>query len=344
MPKTKQEKIMLTEYGSYLGMTKGKFIVKDKKGNITAEYPVFESEIGEVILKSGNYVSIGTLACLGFWEIDCVILTRRGRPISYLRSTDYDSHIRTRICQYESLKNNKGIHIAKEIVITKLKGENLLLQKYSLKMHETTFQDKIMNLEDKNLKSLRRKLVAIEGKHTKEYFNQIFTLFPKKMRPQKRKTFYAYDGTNNVLNIVYGILGWKCHHAIIRAKLEPYLGYLHSVQVGKPSLVCDFQDLYRYLFDNYVIQFCGTLHKKDFITKTEFISRKRKGKREYLNNTLTNQLTKGLYNHLESKVEIPRIRIGEKQTIETLINEEAYLLAKYLRNERGTWKPRIVVL
>jgi len=42
-------------------------------------------------------------------------------------------------------------------------------------------------------------------------------------------------------------------------------------------------------------------------------------------------------------VEIPRIRHGNKQTIETLINEEAYLLAKYLRNEKPSWKPRIAI-
>ena len=53
---------------------------------------------------------------------------------------------------------------------------------------------------------------------------------------------------------------------------------------------------------------------------------------------------RALNNLFESKVEIPRMRIGKKQTIETLINEEALLLAKFLRNERKTWKPRIVCL
>jgi hypothetical protein len=46
----------------------------------------------------------------------------------------------------------------------------------------------------------------------------------------------------------------------------------------------------------------------------------------------------------EATVEVPRIRIGKKQTIETLINEEALLLAKFLRNERKTWTPRITIL
>jgi hypothetical protein len=32
---------------------------------------------------------------------------------------------------------------------------------------------------------------------------------------------------------------------------------------------------------------------------------------------------------------------GEKQEIETLINEEALRLAKYLRGENETWIPRV---
>ena len=42
----------------------------------------------------------------------------------------------------------------------------------------------------------------------------------------------------------------------------------------------------------------------------------------------------------ESTVEIPRVKNGQKQSIETLINEEARLLAKYLRNEIEKWIPR----
>ncbi len=48
-----------------------------------------------------------------------------------------------------------------------------------------------------------------------------------------------------------------------------------------------------------------------------------------------------LNEYFESKVEIPLIRHGKKQRIETLINEEALLLAKYIRNEKETWFPRI---
>jgi len=43
-------------------------------------------------------------------------------------------------------------------------------------------------------------------------------------------------------------------------------------------------------------------------------------------------------------VNIERIKAGNRQTVDTLISEEALLLAKYLRNERREWIPRIPAL
>jgi len=53
---------------------------------------------------------------------------------------------------------------------------------------------------------------------------------------------------------------------------------------------------------------------------------------------------KSLHKFFECKVDIPRVRIGNKQTIETLISEEALLFAKFLRDEKKTWIPRIGIL
>jgi CRISPR-associated protein Cas1 len=137
------------------------------------------------------------------------------------------------------------------------------------------------------------------------------------------------------------MLRCKVHKAIIRAKMEPYLGFLHSVQYGKPSLMCDLQELYRYLVDDFVIQFCQDLKERDFTVKSESVSQKRKGEREYLNDAQTRRMMRELERFFESRVEIPLIRHGNKQRIETLINEEALLLAKYLRDEQNIWAPRI---
>jgi CRISPR-associated protein Cas1 len=335
----KNLKIVLDEYGSYLGMEKGCFVVRDREGN-ARKYPLFEDEIGQVILKSGNSVSVGALASLGFWEIDCLILTRKGKPVAELRSLEDHSHVKTRVAQYEALKNGKGVEIAKQIVLAKIKGQNQTLEKYGLKPHNLTFvEERINEVGSEDLISVRRGLLGVEGRFTSVYYNQIFQLFSIRSRP--RKTFKAYDGMNNTFNLAYTILKWKVYEAVLKAKLEPYLGFLHSEQFGKPSLVCDFQELYRYLVDDFLIQYCGKLRKKDFVMKHESFSKKRKGQREYLNDSLTKDLMNAFNIYFEGKVDVPRIRHGSKQTLETLINEEALLLAKYLRNERKTWIPRI---
>ena len=117
----------------------------------------------------------------------------------------------------------------------------------------------------------------------------------------------------------------------------------HSVQYGKPSLVCDLQELYRSLVDDFVIQFCQSLGKRDFTVKSEAVSKKRMGKREYLNDAETRRMMGELGDYFESKVDIPLIRHGKRQRIETLINEEALLLAKYIRGEVKTWIPRVAI-
>ena len=68
------------------------------------------------------------------------------------------------------------------------------------------------------------------------------------------------------------------------------------------------------------------------------------GKRIHLCEYETDGLAEGLDQLFERTVEIPRMRHGNKQTLDTLIDEEAYLFAKYLRREKDEWIPRIVNL
>jgi CRISPR/Cas system-associated endonuclease Cas1 len=117
--KTKVAKIVLDGRGSYLGMEKGCFVVRDKEQNVQ-RYPLFENEIGEVVLKSGNLVSTGALASLGFWDIDVLIVTQKGQPVAMLKGLDDDSHVKTRISQYEASRNDKGVSVAKKIVASRI--------------------------------------------------------------------------------------------------------------------------------------------------------------------------------------------------------------------------------
>jgi CRISPR/Cas system-associated endonuclease Cas1 len=71
-------------------MDKGCVILRDKNKK-EQKYPLFEAEIGEVVLTSGNMVSTGALSALGFWGMDVLIATRNGRPIAALKNLEDDS-------------------------------------------------------------------------------------------------------------------------------------------------------------------------------------------------------------------------------------------------------------
>ncbi|MFC1803374.1 hypothetical protein ACFL0D_05345 [Thermoproteota archaeon] len=60
-----------------------------------------------------------------------------------------------------------------------------------------------------------------------------------------------------------------------------------------------------------------------------------------MNDVKTREMMRELQDYFDSKVELTLIRHGKRQRIETLINEEALLLAKYIRKESDDWVPRI---
>jgi CRISPR-associated endonuclease Cas1 len=257
-----------------------------------------------------------------------------------LKSLDEDSHVKTRLCQYEALKDNRAFEIAKQFVRSKIEGQNIVLKKYGLKT-DTSVRLKIDAIQTESLALLRRRLTQIEARFSHFYFKQILQLIPEKIRPEGRTGFNAYDGLNNVFNFAYYVLKCRVHKALLKAKLEPYLVFLHSVQHGKPSLVCDIQELYRYLIDDYLIERCRKLRKKDFVVVTDFMMRLKMGKRIHLIEYEADSLAQGLNNLFQREVEIPRIKHGRRQTLDTLISEEALLLATFMRNEQKEWKPRI---
>jgi CRISPR-associated protein Cas1 len=318
--------------------------VRNREGR-EKKYPIINNMIEEVQLMSGNSISTGALVTLGFWGIDCVFLTQRGHPVAMLKSLADDSHVETRISQYEALSNGRGLDVAKQFVLGKLTGYEELLKKYGLRRLDSFhYSTQIKAICEKDLKILRNMLISVEGKFSRQYFSQVFQLFNESFRPENRRTFKAYDGLNNIMNLAYRILFWKVHVALIRARLEPYLGFLHSLQWGTPSLVCDFQEIYRYLVDDFVIQFCRNVRASDFVLRKEEYSPNRKGERQYLMEVKNRVLVSELNRYFETKVNVPRIRRGKKQEIETLLNEEALLFAKFLRGEKLIWVPRIVSL
>jgi len=196
-----------------------------------------------------------------------------------------------------------------------------------------------------DLNSVRRRLNVIESHRAEHYFGQVFSLFRESVRPQRRIGYKSYNPIDNVFNFAYYFLRTRVHKAILRAKMEPFCGFLHTnTQAAKPALVNDLQEPFRYILDDFLLTRCRGLRKRDFVLKNDCIMRLRMGKRVYLCEYEAGDLAEGLNELFEKKVEIPRMRHGSRQSLDTLINEEAYLLAQYLRNEKPSWIPRLATI
>jgi CRISPR/Cas system-associated endonuclease Cas1 len=75
-------------------------------------------------------------------------------------------------------------------------------------------------------------------------------------------------------------------------------------QKGKPSLKCDFQELYRHLVDDFVIDYCRSAKASDFVLKDDDCSANRKGKRQYLGEEKSKDLLNRLDKYFEKRIAI----------------------------------------
>jgi len=147
-------------------------------------------------------------------------------------------------------------------------------------------------------------------------------------KPKKREKYKAQSPLNNLLNLGYEILKGEVYKAILAAHLDPYLGYLHSIQFAKPSLVCDVQEIFRALVEDFLLTYHQNLEPGSF---------KQKGKRTFLKPKL--KLILEINRLFKKKIPYVRRNYSKLTTIRTVINEEPIKLAQFLRGDRANYKP-----
>ena len=92
-----------------------------------------------------------------------------------------------------------------------------------------------------NAESLR----GIEGAGTAAYFGALGSFFPEEFAFKGRNRRPPKDPANALLSFGYALLGNSVEGAIYTAGLDPYLGFLHVVDYGRPSLALDLMEEFR---------------------------------------------------------------------------------------------------
>jgi CRISPR/Cas system-associated endonuclease Cas1 len=70
------------------------------------------------------------------------------------------------------LRNGKGLEIAKQIVLAKIKGQNELWKEYGLRWIDyPSYVEAVKNAEGQDLSRVRVRLASFEGKYGEQHFS-----------------------------------------------------------------------------------------------------------------------------------------------------------------------------
>lgn len=325
-------KIILNNFGETLGINRNSFTIKASKQTKT-QIPFYKTN--EIIITSKNTVSVDALLWASLYNIDVVFCLHNGKPLAFLHSISDKASVKTRLNQFRAYESIKGLELAKNILIQKIENENKLLKLYKLEPYESNPKlPKIEQIQkinaEKITQNIRLKLNTIEEQYSRHLYAQTFPLFPKWLRTNKRTHKNAIEPLNNLLNISFKLLEWKILKATIKSKLEPYLGYIHSIQYGKPSLVLDLIEPFRTYIIHFLIQYSKTLTPKDF----QKVYIPNQYPRYFLTHKSTWKLIKTLNKQL-FQTYIPKQRNrkhGFRMQFETFIDEYVSSIATYINS------------
>ena len=238
--------LYITEQGANLRKT-GHRLVVEKNGQELTEVECFRVE---AILIYGN-VQVTTQALTEILRngIELAFLSEDGSLKGQL-TPPLPKNILIRVKQYETCNNQDFVlKQAKFIVQTKISNGLELLKQADWDRAEDIRKSARHELHDLLLRSNQcsslQSLVGVEGAAAQAYF----TAFPSLLKDpglfQGRSRRPPRDPVNAVLSFGYVLLVSQLQSLLDAVGFDPYMGYLHSVSYGRPSLALDLVEPYR---------------------------------------------------------------------------------------------------
>ncbi len=252
--------LVINTYGSYLKKKEGCFLVKtDDK-----EFEVSAKKVESILITTGAYLSTDAIKFAMENNIDLIFLDEFGNPYGRVWHSKLGSTALIRRRQLEVAEKDEGLELAKEWIVTKFDNQIDFLKKLANSRPEK--QEKIeeyaKNLEEikSSLANLngtvdekRGSLMGLEGSGGRIYFEGLSFIVPERFEFDGRSRQPAKDEFNCLLNYAYGVLYSLVEKGCILAGLDPYVGFIHTDNYNKKSLVFDLIDMFRIFAEQTVV-------------------------------------------------------------------------------------------
>ncbi len=227
-----------------------------------------------------------------------------------------------------------ALHLSKLFIGGKIQNYRNILRRF---IRDNGDNDAIKNAAENLLKCKRKVLYADSIDHVRgfegEAANTYFGVFQHQLLNQKedfkfegRNRHPPKDAINAMLSFVYTLICNDLTSALETVGLDPYVGFMHTLRPGRPSLALDLmEELRAYLGDRLVL----SLINKKQITIKDFLKQGEEGI------LMTDSGRKTILTAWQNrkKEQITHPYLNEKINIGLLPYIQAVLLARFIRKE-----------
>jgi CRISPR-associated protein Cas1 len=252
--------LVINTYGSYLRKRENCFIIKKEEG----EFEVSAKKVESILITTSAYLSTDALKLAMDNNIDVIFLDGYGNPYGRVWHSKLGSTALIRRRQLEYAESPKGLALTREWIETKIANQIEFLQKLShsrpaksslIASHVEELQQirsRIKTIKGP-LEEVRGSLIGLEGVAGRNYFSALSLIMPERYQFKGRSRSPARDEFNCMLNYGYGVLYSMVEKGCIIAGLDPYIGFLHTDNYNKKSLVFDIIEMFRILAEQTVV-------------------------------------------------------------------------------------------
>jgi len=274
-------------------------------------------------------------------NIDVIFLDSYGDPMGRVWFSKMGSTALIRRKQLEAADRPVGLKLVTDMIRQKTENQVHFLKRL---MHarpgkEELFTGSIQIIEnsisniiisDRDLDEVRNSLMGYEGTAGRAYFQCLSNVMPEKYRFKGRSRRPAKDPFNAALNYCYGILYSRVEKACILSGLDPYVGFLHTDNYNKKSLVFDLIEPFRIYGEQTVVYlFTGKKMKNDYFDfKEKAISLNQKGKPV---------VVEAMNKHLDETVRYRRKNVKRRYIIQHEAHRMANILLTDEKEKRPDW-------
>jgi len=248
--------LYLVEQGAKLRKESKKFVV-EKDDKVLLEIPEFK--VDRVFIFGNIQLTTQAMKFLLENSIDVSFFSYYGKFLGKLTPVE-SKNVLLRICQYEKYKNEEfKLKISKVFVRGKINNCRNLLMRYMRNHPEVDFSSQLSELKSL-LSEVERKcsissIRGVEGRASVVYFKCFGEMIIKNFSFKQRKPRHPKDPVNSLLSFGYALLTNELFSAIAGAGFDPYIGYFHSVDYGRPTLALDLIEEFRQpVIDRLVIE------------------------------------------------------------------------------------------